>query len=344
MATEVNISAYSGSVSAGDWGPAIVAAVADIVTTGGTVNIDTNITIKSTVNLEQSGNYISLHFKSDGGNTITINGASNIGAIMLGNNVISTITNLIFLGKQLTGGTADCSVVIWAGTTERVVVDQCLFAGVYADAAIIKSVGATELIVRDCKFGGCAATTAHIEFNAACGLEVERCEFYDYQNFRAAYYDRQGPRDTWIKALNPPANNATNLGLINISQCRFDEGAAQSIVIDSYPRVVIDQCSSNLNALGAAGIDLVSVANAKINQYWGGFNTVGDAPAVEVTTCGNVEIDGLTIHNGPHPVVIDAGSTFTKIVNSPDATVTPASGAKYSLNGVNYKGTVRQVG
>lgn len=343
MAAEVNISAYSGSVSAGDWGPAFEAAWAALPQ-GGTINVDTDVTIKSTVDfIPTTPAYTNLKVKGNLGNWIKTDLA---GVCFHPGNVNKAIfEDLVFIGSSPSTNVADSYQVI-GGSGDRVIVNRCEFYGVYAYDAIIYCANA-DIEVTACRFGGCAGANGHI-FVQGASLTVYGCEMYDYANWNGDYWDRQGVRNQWIRAEmlssypiteNPIGASAT---FVDIQRVRLDEGALNGIDIRYYPHVNVSRSRINFNgASSATAVTLLGVGHAKIDQLWGGYGNNNQA-SVSASGCGIVEIDGVRTHNGSHPVALGADSTRIDITASPNATVTGTS--PYQLNGVKYKGTVKQVG
>lgn len=327
MATSVNISSYSGSVVAGDWSPAVTAAVAAIAATGGTIVIDTAITLKSQISITPSSNYYSLNIVGDVGAAITINAAASDIIFYLGNLNLVRFANLTFLGKQTTPGTtADCRMGIYTGFVEKCLIENCLFAGVRSAEGMCYAAAASDMVIRNCKFGGGGLA---IVCDGANSLTVEDTACLDYQNYLGSYYSRANYGQQWIKAFNPPNSENTNVGFIAIRRFRGDEGTNYQINIADYPRVIIEQCSGNVYGVtGGKGIILDGVAHAIINEYWCGYNG-NSITGISLTDCGYVTVDGYQTHNGDHPVsvsnsraVITAAAPASEVLTVPIASGT----------------------
>lgn len=320
MAT-VNISSYAGSVSAGDWTPAITAAVDAIDATGGTITIDQDIEMKSQCNITPSGNYYALRLVGDGGVKITVNAGTSHALFNVGNLTRFEITGINFVGETGTSATADCGWIVLANYTPRVIIERCTFSGVVATYSLLRVSNGEGTIV-DNHFGGCGAVDGHVHFYDAVGGRVVGCEFYDYNNFLTSYYDRQGSRNQWIYVNTsadtvawpaPATQAAAQLGAVTIDHCRFDEGAEIGIVVDSYPRIYISDCAHNLNGTaGGIGIKLTDVKRAEIVRYVAGYTT-NARPALSVTDCEYVTVDGLLVRNGVTSGTVDALTTAVTV-------------------------------
>lgn len=343
MAAEVNISAYSGSVVGGDWAPAFVAAWAALPQ-GGTINVDANVTVKSQIEfVPSSPAYINIKVKGNLGNYIKTDLAGI--CFYVGNVNKAVFEDLVFIGSAATTQVADSFRVI-AGSGDRIVVNRCEFYGVYAYDSIIYCSNA-DIEVNSCRFGGCAGPNGHI-FVQGASLSTYGCEMYDYANWNGTYWDRQGTRFQWIKAEmpsdypSPSSSIGAYASFIDIQRLRFDEGGGKGIVVNYYPHVKVSQVRGNLNgAATASAVALTGVGQATIDQVWAGYANANQ-PSISLTACGIVEVNGLRVHNGNHRVDIDANTNRVNIRSSPTATVSGTS--PYQLNGVTYKGTVKQVG
>ncbi len=333
MAAEVNISSYSGSVVAGDWGPAFVAAFAAL-TAGGTINVDADVTIKTQVDLIPA-NQINIKIKGNLGNYVK----TDLSGVCFrpGNVNKAVFEDLVFIGKSNSAQVADSYRVI-GGNGDRVIVNRCEFYGVYAADAIIYSSN-NDLEVTDCKFGGCAGPSGHI-FAEGASLTAYGCEMYDYANWNGTYWDRQGTRYQWIQAVMPSTYpvTATQIGasatFVDIQSMRLDEGASNGIVIQYYPQVNVARTRVNVNgAADAYALSLTGVGNATINQFWAGYNNNNQASVVAVN-CGMIEIDGLRTHNGDHAVELTNSRTNlnSAIADSGTLSVTVADGTVQRLS------------
>lgn len=327
MATTVNISSYSGSVVGGDWTPAMAVAVDAIDATGGTINLDVDIELKTQLNIQPSGNYYSLVFKGDGGTKVTVNGPAGANLITLGNLQSVTFQDVIFIGETGTSQTADCNILIVSSYVEQLVIDRCLFAGIIATSDLIY-LGAGNATITNVKFGGCGALHSHIRFLDSYGGLVQNCQFYDFHSYLTNYYDRQGPVGQWITVSNStsnitwpaPAQQAgAQIGAVTIDTCRFDEKPAVHITVSDFPRVLIKDCSSNVSNVNGKGLVLDNAKYVEVVRYVAGYAT-DPQPSMVITDCEYVMVDGLLVRNGIKEIDVDATTKLT-VRNSPEAVI-----------------------
>lgn len=305
----VNISSYSAEVVNGNWAPAILAALADLPN-GGTIVIDADVTTTSPV-VDTSTNYINITFQGDGQHIMRIRpGIANYG-LAFANKAIITYRDLVFIGYPNTETPSEeCYSLIGGGFADMVIVDNCLFAGVYASRGIV-DLGTTMGIVTRTKFGGCGGI--HILSDASFSLSVRDVACIDYQNYRGIYYDRQGSRDAWVRVQNA-AVNAT----VDILNFRGDEGAARQIDIDGAAQVILQHVACNLGS--GEGINLTNVLNGIVTNAQFGW-TIFDKPTLNIRTCGDITVDGMRGMSGPRSITTDRQSRVT-LRNSPSVYLT----------------------
>lgn len=344
MAVEVLISSKSGSVSGGDWTPALAAAHDDIKSTGGSIILDAETEFK-TAHTFVFGTHVSNINLVGRGAKAVINANSGVHIWNFGNLGLVRITDIPFIGETGTSATADCNHLIKAGYVDRLIVDNCLFAGIIPNGALVYGETAANIVVTNSKFGGCGG--AHVKVDGANSLKVDGCDFFDYQNYLSAYYDRSvGAARIWVDAINAPTLDNASRGCIDIQRCGFDEGAPTAVRVEDYGRVNLERTGINHGVATAGAMQFTNCEHVYIKQHWAGYNS-GLYPSMVLDTCGDVVVDGLQIHNGVKEIEMDA-TTRLKVLNSPDATVVGVTGSRYELNGVKYaitaSGTVVQVG
>jgi hypothetical protein len=300
----VNISDYAGEVVGGDWAPAILAAIVAIPN-GGTIVIDADVTTASPV-VDTDLNYINITIQGDGEHILRLRPGIGNHGIALANKAFVTFRDLLVFGyPSAENTTAECLTALGGGFCDFVMVDNCLFAGVYADRAIVE-VGTGQGVITRSKFGGCGGI--HIKGANFYSLDINNVACVDYQNYNGLYYDRQGARDAWIQA-----SSVLDTAMVNISNLSSDEGAALQVDIDNIGQVLIANISCNLGS--GEGIDLTNVRNATLlnNQFtW----TIEDRPAVNIRDCGDVTLDGMRGLIGPRQITKDPQSRVT-LRNSP---------------------------
>jgi hypothetical protein len=299
----VNISDFAGDVVGGDWAAAIIAAIAAIPN-GGRIVIDENITTLSPV-LDTATNYIGIVFQGDDEHTISLRpGISNYG-LAFSNKGKVEYRDLIFTGYTGDSTPAECLSAIGGGYADYVIVDNCLFAGVYASRAVV-DIGPTTGIVTRTKFGGCGGV--HILADECASLTVRDVACIDYQNLAGSYYDRQGARDAWIKVVGATINSS-----VDIVNFRGDEGASRQVIVDDIAQLLIQNLACNLGS--GEGMDITNVTNANLLNTQLGW-TVFDRPALNIRECGDVLVRGMLAHNGPRHITTDRQSR-TVVRNSP---------------------------
>lgn len=346
----IKISDYTASVVGTDWTPAILAAMDTIKTKGGTIEIDTDIQIESLVRVSDVlgwVNYVPLNFKNSGGNQVRFKVPADIALYGNGNLIRQKFEALNVIGSpEHVPGQPDytsCSYGIVSMPTGTFLIDSCMFAGVAAANSIIRAVSNPgNLTIRNTSFSGCGAGEAVVFANNAETLMLDDVRFYDYENFRNTYYNKQGYPSYWVKAVYTGTPTTSHVPLVHLKNVRTDEGT-NFCYIEGYPRVIIEQCASNLNGVGGQGIYLKNVEHAIISQFWAGY-PAQDNPAIRLERCGRVMIDGLKLHNGIRRIVIDGETDFVEIRNSPGVVIDAAAGAEYSIDGIVYKGRIRRFG
>ncbi len=329
-----------------DWKAAILAAVEPNKIKGGGIHFDQDIQIESECNFGVSGHvtYCPWHLFGNGETKIVFaNGAGRLNVGGAGA-LKATFEKLNLIGN-IVSGTGDAGYVSTStnailGGTELTVIKECTFAGIHATQAVVDG-GIGRLIIRNSSFSGCGAGTAVVNALNSKDLDLDNVQFFDYQNYRGGYYNKQGYPLQWIKAVFSSDPVSSDLGRVRLHNVRTDEGT-NFCYIEDYPRVEIVDCSSNTAGNFGIGIHLKGVTKADIKNYWIGYNPNITA-AIKLENCGDVVIDNLQTHNGVKPIVVDALTRLT-VINSPDAVVQAAAGANYSLNGVKYKGSIIQVG
>lgn len=320
MSTQ-SLAAYSASVSSGNWAPAWTAAVTAAKATGGTINVDTDNRIDTFVALAVSGytDYNQWNFVGNGGYKTTIKSdSSNVAFYLNGNAVATSFRDMNIVGYYIddTGSSVTCHTLILAVGSERCVVERCVIAGHIATESLIHGLSSpVNLIIRDTSMSGNGAGTALVYAEGCDSLVMENVVISDYQNYRGQYYSHGSYPLSWIKAYYAGTPATSHIPMVRLVNVRTDEGT-RFCDIDGYPSVEIIQCAMNANSVDPLG--QIKIANAErvtIKDCWVGY-PAQDVPAIELSNCGDVLIDGLKLAAGPHRVKVDRG-TRLKIINSP---------------------------
>lgn len=347
MALTVHISAYEGSKVGTNWTPCILAALDAIKGTGGVIDLDKDIQIETTVRVADVAGwtgYVPLHFKGNNSNVVIK--CPGVTAFELNGNLLrAKFSDIVFTGDP-NPSTWTCSRGFLTLALESNVFENCSFFGVRAstDAIIYAWNNPGALFITNCVFGGTAANGPHVLADGSESLVMENVGFYDYGSYRGV--DFSGPQigvnQTWIKHVYAGTPATSHVPLTQLRNVRTDEAFGDFGVFDGVPRVSIVNCAANLRSGVTSSIYLKNVTNGRIERFWAGYRDTGNS--VKIENCGHVTIDGLQQQGGTHPVVVDGSTKFTEIRNSPGAVVQADAKANYAINGILYRGGVRQSG
>jgi len=319
-----NISTYSGSVSGGNWTPALDAAWNAVKGTGGEIFIDADMLLGGMTTFTNSGNQVPLAIRGDWSKRITVHNSPSAAAFNFGDKCMLSLRDLVVMGDGDTTPpiATDCVDAIVLNGCIRATVERSFFIGLKGGSVFRVQQG-TQFVIRDSILSGNAAKCIWVD--GAFSALIENCDFLDYFQFDDIYHSKSPDGAGWIVAENPNLEAVgANKSAIIIRNCRFDEASEKGISITDYEKVEIDQCRFNISSGGSSsGIYLENVEHAIIRQCHVGYNNV-DKPHVKLVNCGNVTIIGEgkdTDESAPYRVEKDAGTTL-KLLQSPGITVT----------------------
>lgn len=350
MASQVNISDYSGSVSAGNWTPAVAAAYAALTNQGGIINIDTDIEMKTTANLSNFANAQQFGFIGNYANSIKANGAGT-SPLYLNSIPSAFVKRVPFIGATdaNAGANAADTLIQFGGNNPGInLVDECTFAGIKAANTVITFYSVANGAVRNTKFGGCSAGTAMIYGSDCLSMLIDNCQTIDYISLNGLYYDKSTPLSYWVKAVNSASDPDSLPGTLCVQNCAFDERMSW-IMSDNMDIVDLHDIQGWLFSAAptAAMAYIKNARHASLKRMWGRHYQSLTSPAItaiKIENCGVVEIDQVRLENGINKIVIDAATEFVKITNCPGVVIVAEAGANYSVDGVTYKGGVTQIG
>lgn len=325
---KVNISSYSGSVVGDDWSPAFSAAWDAIKATGGEIVVDVqNTVLQSGITLQPSGYLpVPVIFSGDGSNAIRINGNSSTVLFNAGNLTSLKVRDLIFTGTGLSTSEVNCSSIFRTSFVESAIFENVMIAGLGVSKGAIHNGSAGTCIIRDCIMSGGYTSTIEsgmIYSELTARLVIDNCTFYDYQNLKSDYWSKSPYGvSAWIRVDNPSLGiigNGANNPTIKISNCRFDEGAQDSVYIDGYPLVELTNNASNMISLTSelgSGYNIKNCKHVLVKQSNFGY-TSNDSPAIKLVNCENVGMVGIQADHAIHKIRKDA-ITNLKVLQSPD--------------------------
>lgn len=208
--------------------------------------------------------------------------------------------NLSFLGNSDTTSEVDIGTLLYGSYCHGgFEFTRCAFGGVRASAHLIMT-NLADLVVRDSHFNGSAAGSAVIRAYEWKNVLVENVTALDYHSCNGEGHSKTGGGNSswlWIDKPNgqPSTQNASNQGSVVVRGCRFDEGAAPQIRIESVEggrigRVCIEDTNINVSpAAGGVGVYAKGVDRLRIARVHASWGTARHA--IDLVDCDVAELE-----------------------------------------------------
>jgi hypothetical protein len=151
------------------------------------------------------------------------------------------ITDLVIVGSDQLGGAADCNKVVYATEVTQLIMERVTLIGLQCPDSMVAGLQ-TGLCLRDCSFYGCAVTNSLGAKGLVFAKEfpnatIEHCNFTDFGNLDGYNYSKTPTgMPAWIYVEDATLDAAIGEpggGSFIIRNCGFDEGATQSIIVNS---------------------------------------------------------------------------------------------------------------
>jgi hypothetical protein len=336
-ATVNNVGATWGT----DSGPALDAALAALVATGGgTILFDGSFLIATAV--------LQSFFDVSNSDTVVLRGTGSNSRLYIATVAADTAIEiqsamrvvcegLSFVGTP--GEPNDALVALRLNSCFQSVVRDCDFYGICTASAGNGAVIAFNngiLDLYNTRFSGCAGSTAVgnplVRGTSWVGFRADNVLAPDYGHLDGIEHSKT-PIATSYAAIylaapaQDPHSNSFSQGEAVFERVLTDEGCFYGIVVQPggavrVNRVRVSGCEANVNSItGAAGVALVNVDEAEIARCWYGYNTtVGTYYGVECYTCTRVRLDNVIVANSVDGFKFDTCTAIT-LKDSPYTTL-----------------------